>query len=92
MRNASRILWGIAVSGTTTNTRRNKMYDNLLFSRVATTEFTGRWGVVDVQTVFGLSREQALEVSDHLPIWAAFGIWESPPLNNTAQLPGRFPQ
>ena len=31
-----------------TNTRRNKMYDNIVFDRRATTEFTGRWGVVDL--------------------------------------------
>ena len=82
------IAW--AVTGITTNTRKNKMYDNILFSRVATTEYTGRWGVVDIQSVFGLTPDQALEVSDHFPVWAEFRIWESPPANNTAQLPGRF--
>ena len=81
---------GIAwvVTGTTTNTRRNKMYDNILFSRFATTEYTGRWGVVDIQSVFGLTQDQALEISDHFPVWAEFRIWESAPANNTAQLPG----
>ncbi len=82
------ITW--AVTGITTNTRKNKMYDNILFSRVATTEFTGRWGVVDVQSVFNLTLDQALEISDHFPVWAEFRIWESSPANNTAQLPGRF--
>jgi endonuclease/exonuclease/phosphatase family metal-dependent hydrolase len=82
------ITW--AVTGITTNTRKNKMYDNILFSRVATTEFTGRWGVADVQSVFGLTLDQALEISDHFPVWAAFRIFESPPGGNTAQLPGRI--
>jgi deoxyribonuclease-1-like protein len=80
------IAW--AVTGTTTNTRKNKMYDNILFSRFATTEFTGRWGVADIQKVFNLTLDQALELSDHLPIWAEFHMWESAPVNNTAQLPG----
>lgn len=84
------IMW--VVTGTTTNTRRNKMYDNILFSRLNTTEYTGRWGVVDVQSVFGLTQEQALEVSDHFPVWAEFRVWESAPANSTAQLPGFFRQ
>jgi endonuclease/exonuclease/phosphatase family metal-dependent hydrolase len=84
------ITW--VVSGITTNTRRTKLYDNLLFDRFATTEFTGRWGVVDVQAVFGLTLEQALEVSDHFPVWAEFHVWESLPGNNTAGLPDRVRQ
>jgi hypothetical protein len=52
------------------------MYDNLIFQSQATSEFTGRWGVYDLQRVYGLSREEALKVSDHLPVWAEFGIWE----------------
>jgi deoxyribonuclease-1-like protein len=84
------ITW--AIRNTTTNTRKNKMYDNILFSSVATTEFTGRWGVADIQTVCGLTLEQALEVSDHFPVWAEFSIWESPPANNTARVPTRLLQ
>ncbi len=67
-----------AVQGTTTNTRRTKMYDNLLFDRNRTAEFTGRWGVLDLEAAFRLTREQALEVSDHLPVWAEFQANEAP--------------
>ncbi len=67
---------GWAVSGTTTNTRRSKTYDNIIFSRSATTEYLGRWGVLDLQSTFGLSLDQALQVSDHNPVWAAFHPWE----------------
>lgn len=77
-----------AVTGIATNTRKTNMYDNILFSRVATTEFTGRWGVADIPTIFGLTSEQALEISDHLPVWAQFRMLESPPAHDTAQLPG----
>lgn len=67
---------GWAVSGTTTNTRRNKTYDNIIFSRAATAEYLGRWGVLDLQNTFGLSLDDALKVSDHNPVWAAFYPWE----------------
>jgi len=68
---------GWAVSGTTTNTRRSKTYDNLIFDRTATTEYTGRWGVLDLQETFGLPLDKALEISDHNPVWAAFSPWET---------------
>jgi endonuclease/exonuclease/phosphatase family metal-dependent hydrolase len=68
---------GWAVSGATTNTRRSKTYDNLIFDRTATTEYTGRWGVLDLQQTFGLPLDKALEVSDHNPVWAAFSPWET---------------
>ncbi|NDC64696.1 MAG: endonuclease/exonuclease/phosphatase [Planctomycetia bacterium] len=61
-----------AVAGTTTNTRRTKTYDNLVFAKPATSEYLGGWGVVDLQSTFGLPLDHALEVSDHNPVWAAF--------------------
>ncbi len=79
------IAW--AVRDITTNTRRSKMYDNLLFDRDRTAEYTGRWGVFDLESAFKLTRDQALDVSDHLPVWAEFGIYEANPPNNTARLP-----
>jgi len=69
---------GWAVSGVTTNTRRSKTYDNLIFDQRTTTEYTGRWGVLDLQNTFGLSLDKALEVSDHNPVWAAFRPLENP--------------
>lgn len=68
---------GWAVSGVTTNTRRSKTYDNLIFDRAATSEYTGRWGVLDLQDAFRLPLDKALEVSDHNPVWAAFRPWET---------------
>ncbi len=59
-----------------TNTRQDKQYDNILFHREATREFTGRCGVVDLQREFGLTLPQALEISDHLPVWAEFSVHE----------------
>ena len=59
-----------------TNTRRTETYDNLLFDRRATSEFLGRAGVVDLVREFNLSQAAALEISDHLPIWAEFTVRE----------------
>jgi hypothetical protein len=65
-----------ALSMVPTTTQGTKMFDNILFNRDATTEFTGRCGVVDLMQECGLTLPQALEVSDHLPIWAEFSIYE----------------
>jgi len=65
------------IVGTTTNTRRTKLYDNILLHAPSTTEFTGRAGVFDLESELGLSPDQAQQVSDHLPIWAEFSIHES---------------
>jgi len=60
-----------------TNTRRNRAYDNLLFEQSATAVYTGTWGVLDLEETFGLTRDQALKVSDHLPVWAEFDAREA---------------
>jgi deoxyribonuclease-1-like protein len=69
---------GIAwvISGTPTNTRGTSQYDNFVFQSQATTEFTGRGGVFDFLREYNLSLEEALEVSDHMPIWAEFTALE----------------
>lgn len=66
-----------ALSGVTSNTRKTKLYDNIVFDRRATAEYTGRWGVLDLMTEFGLTQAQALEVSDHMPVWAEFRAQEA---------------
>ena len=60
------------VRGVFTNTQQNAQYDNIVLHQPSTTEFTGRWGVYDVQRLHNLTLDQALQVSDHLPIWAEF--------------------
>jgi len=66
------------VSGEKTNTRRTKSYDNILFLQSSTAEYTDRWGVFDLEKEFNLTREAALDVSDHLPVWAEFDLHEAP--------------
>ncbi len=84
------IAW--AISGVPTNTRGNKTYDNLIFNRAATVEFTGRAGVFDIIREFNLTQAQALEVSDHFPVWAEFSAYEGGPQGQTAARPDAVPQ
>lgn len=59
-----------------TNTRQTKQYDNILLNPLATSEYTGVSGVYDFLKVHNLSLEQAIRVSDHLPVWAEFSVDE----------------
>lgn len=65
------------VRGVYTNTRQNALYDNMILHQPSSAEFTGRWGVFNFQELFKLTPDQALQVSDHLPIWAEFNAYES---------------
>jgi deoxyribonuclease-1-like protein len=62
-----------------TNTRQNKLYDNIVVHQASTAEFTGRWAVFDVRQLTNppLTLDQALMLSDHLPVWAEFSAYES---------------
>lgn len=62
-----------------TNTRKNKMLDNILADRQMTREFTGRAGVIDLEQRFGIQLADVERISDHLPVWAEFSISETAP-------------
>ena len=64
------------INGEPTNTRRTESYDNILFDHLTTREYTGRFGVLDLQSAHRLSEDQALEISDHMPVWAEFSAIE----------------
>jgi endonuclease/exonuclease/phosphatase (EEP) superfamily protein YafD len=69
----------ITIGGDTlTNTRRTATYDHILIDRNMTREYSGRFGVIDFQRDLGLSEQQALLISDHLPLWAEFSAYEVP--------------
>ncbi|MFO0872120.1 MAG: endonuclease/exonuclease/phosphatase family protein [Pirellulales bacterium] len=72
-----------------TNTRGNAQLDNILFDQQATTEFTGRGGTYDFLREFNLTLEQALEVSDHLPVWGEFSVFEGGTPGRLATRPRR---
>jgi len=80
------ITW--AITGQMTNTRRTKAYDNIVFNRQATVEHTGICGVFDMMAEFGLSMDEALKVSDHMPVWAEFSVRESTLVGPVAARPG----
>ena len=62
-----------------TNTRRTKTYDHIVMDQSVTREYTGQFGVLDLENFLGISQEQALMISDHLPVWAEFSAYEAPP-------------
>ncbi len=66
-----------AIAGVKTNTRRTKSYDNIVLDARNTTEYTGHSGVFDLMAEFDITTEQALDVSDHMPVWAEFSVFES---------------
>ncbi|QEG39465.1 endonuclease/exonuclease/phosphatase family protein [Roseimaritima ulvae] len=70
-----------------TNTAGTKVYDHILVDRATTSEFTGTAGVIDFVKDLNLTKEQALLVSDHLPIWAEFSIYEQPAFAAVATRP-----
>lgn len=46
--------------------------DGFFLDRRATTEYTGKHGVMDLVRQFKISAGQASQVADHLPVWAEF--------------------
>jgi deoxyribonuclease-1-like protein len=71
------IYW--TVDGEPTNTIRKSTWDNIIFDRGLTNEFTGRSGVLDLCEMFKISVADACKISDHLPIWAEFSSAEQVP-------------
>jgi deoxyribonuclease-1-like protein len=64
------------ITGVWTNTKQNQQLDNIIIHRPSTTEYTGRNGVLDIVRMWNLSEQQALQISDHFPVWAEFSINE----------------
>ena len=83
----SGITW--IISGLPTNTRGTSQYDNMVFDRDATREFLGRGGVFDFMREYNLTIDEALEVSDHLPIWGEFSVYEGGTLGRVAARPAK---
>ncbi len=65
-----------ALSDVPTDVAGTRMLDTLVFSPRATTEFTGRAGAFDFLRKYNLSMERAVEVSEHMPVWAEFSCVE----------------
>jgi hypothetical protein len=67
------------IVGRPTTTRRTQQSDNILFDRRSAGEFANHAGVFDLQQELGLNLTEALEIADHLPVWADFYITEGGP-------------
>ena len=62
-----------------TNTAMTKAYDNIVFDKAFTAEFTGEAGVMNLMEEYRLSRDDAKHISDHMPVWAVFSSYEAVP-------------
>ncbi|MBN2290868.1 MAG: endonuclease/exonuclease/phosphatase [Pirellulales bacterium] len=67
---------GWALDSTVSTVRGDRLADNLVFDRHATSEFTGRANVVDVVRALNITSSEAAEISSHLPVWAEFSTFE----------------
>ena len=68
-----------------TNTRQKESYDNITFDARRTAEFLNQAGVMNLMQEYNLSREAAIQVSDHMPIWAVFASHEFVPAELTQE-------
>lgn len=64
------------VSDQATSTMNDAQYDNIVFNQVATLEFTGNGGVIDFLKMYNLAFQDAMSISDHMPVWAEFSTKE----------------
>lgn len=71
-----------AIQNRPTNIQNTRQFDNVVFNQQATVEFLGQSDVVDFMRVYNLRMNDALAVSEHMPVWADFSIYEG-------RLPGR---
>ncbi len=64
------------IAETPTDPGQTAQRDNIILDPIATVEFTGRCGVVDFLRQMNLTLQQARRISNHLPVWAEFSVWE----------------
>ena len=79
---------GWALDSTVSTVRGDRLADNLIFDRHATSEFTGRANVVDVVRALNITSSEALEISGHLPVWAEFSVFEGGQTGHIAEKTG----
>jgi len=81
---------GWAIGNSPSMTSGSGSVDNIVFQKNSTVEFTGRSGVFDFLREYNLSMEQAEEVSDHMPVFGLFSVFESGELGRVALNPSKF--
>ena len=65
-----------AIVGMATNTRNDRQFDNILIDDRATVEFTDESGVFDFMKRFNMTLDEALAISNRMPVWAEFSMFE----------------
>ncbi|MHB8899286.1 MAG: exonuclease/endonuclease/phosphatase family protein [Thermoguttaceae bacterium] len=85
-----RLIWSIADRPTTT--LGSGVIDNILFDSRATVEFAGRAGIMDLMNDLDIPVRQATQVSEHLPVWAEFSVFEGGQVGRIAGAPGPSPR
>ena len=68
-----------------TSTTGEAAWDNLVFQKAATVEFNGHCGIVDFLREYNLTLQEAVEVSDHLPVWTEFSVFEGGSIGRLAR-------
>lgn len=66
-----------AIVDQATDLRGRTQTENIVFRSLATDEYMGRSDVFQFRRALNLELNEAKEVSDHLPIWAEFSIYET---------------
>lgn len=84
--NGTDVTWVVA-SSVPTNIEGTDQFDNIGFVKTFTDEFTGRGGALDFLREFNLNVTSAAEVSNHLPVWAEFTVFEGGTAGRVATLP-----
>ena len=79
-----------AIHGKATNTENTAQLDNVMFNSRATVEFTGNSGVFDFMRQFNMSMEQALNMSQRMPVWAEFSVIEGHSPGRALENPARW--
>lgn len=63
----------VVKEGTPTNTRETETYDNILYVSANCKEYLFG-GVLNFMTAYNLNLDNALEISDHFPVFAVFDV------------------
>jgi deoxyribonuclease-1-like protein len=69
---SSDYFWVINNSVDTTTKSTDCTYDRIIITNPAKTDFTGEAGVFRFDTVYNLSYNSTIAVSDHYPVYASF--------------------
>lgn len=64
-------------SNWSTKVRSGRSIDNIVIDGVRTSEYRNQSGVLNFMQQYGITRDEALEISDHYPVWALFSTVET---------------